>query len=155
MGTKDISNFHIPNVSQVPGSKKVDLRNRLGNVSGGNEAAQSEFKNLLNEQISNEKINKAHHLDQLAQTQREHGIQLSTHAAKRLQERNIDIDSNEFFKLKDAFQKLQSKGGRDSLVITDKAAYIVDVPAKKVVTAIDKGSIESNVFTKIDSTVLV
>ena len=154
MGTKDISNFHIPNVSQVPGSKKVDLRNRLGNV-GGNEAAQSEFKNLLNDQISNEKINRAHQIDQLAQTQAEHGIKLSTHAAKRLQERNIHVDSNEFFKLKDAFQKLQSKGGEDSLVITDKAAYIVDVPGKKVVTAIDKGSIESNVFTKIDSTVLV
>lgn len=155
MGTKDISNLLIPNVNQVPGSKKVDLRNRLGGVNSGNETAQSEFKNLLNEQISNEKINKAHQLDQLAQTQREHGISLSSHAAKRLQERNIDIDSNEFFKLKDAFQKLQSKGGKDSLVITDKAAYIVDVPGKKVVTAIDKGSIESNVFTKIDSTVLV
>ena len=50
---------------------------------------------------------------------------------------------------------LKNKGGKDSLVITDKAAYIVDVPGKKVVTAIDKESIESNVFTKIDSTVLV
>ena len=40
-------------------------------------------------------------------------------------------------------------------MITDKAAYIVDVPNQKVVTAIDKNNIVDNVFTKIDSTVLV
>jgi flagellar operon protein len=52
-------------------------------------------------------------------------------------------------------KKLQEKGGQDSLVITEKAAYIVDVANNKVVTAIDKDNIADNVFTKIDSTVLV
>ena len=51
--------------------------------------------------------------------------------------------------------KLRAKGGKDSLVITDQAAYIVDVKNNKVVTAVDKGSMNENVFTKIDSTVFV
>ena len=134
-----ISNFLIPNVNKVPGNKNVDLRKQLG---GDVETVEkNEFKNLLNEQI----------LDVKAQ----HGINLSVHAAKRLQERSLDMDRAEFLKLKGAMDKLRAKGGRDSLVITDKAAYIVDVPGNKVVTAIDKGSIQENVFTKIDSTVVV
>tara|TARA_Y100000296_G_C5171606_1_gene257627 strand:+ start:1390 stop:1809 length:420 start_codon:yes stop_codon:yes gene_type:complete len=135
----NVNNYFIPNINKVPGQKKVDLRDRLGGESSVKN--QDEFKNLLKEQISD--------------VQQEHGISLSVHAAKRLQERNLDIDTDEYFKLRGAMDKLRSKGGRDSLVITDKAAYIVDVPSNKVVTAIDKGSIQENVFTKIDSTVVV
>ncbi|MAE59531.1 MAG: flagellar protein [Halobacteriovorax sp.] len=139
MVDNNVNNYFIPNINKVPGQKKVDLRDRLGGESSVKN--QDEFKNLLKEQISD--------------VQQEHGISLSVHAAKRLQERNLDIDTDEYFKLRGAMDKLRSKGGRDSLVITDKAAYIVDVPSNKVVTAIDKGSIQENVFTKIDSTVVV
>ena len=131
-----VSNFLIPNVNKVPGNKKVDLRDRLGVKEN-----KDEFKNLLQNGIGD--------------VQAQHGIKISLHAAKRLKERNLDLDTNEFFKLRGAMEKLRTKGGKDSLVITDKAAYIVDVPGNKVVTAIDKGSIQENVFTKIDSTVVV
>lgn len=131
-----VSNFLIPNVNKVPGNKKVDLRDRLGVKEN-----KDEFKNLLQNGIDD--------------VQAQHGIKISLHAAKRLKERNLDLDTNEFFKLRGAMEKLRTKGGKDSLVITDKAAYIVDVPGNKVVTAIDKGSIQENVFTKIDSTVVV
>ena len=139
MVDNNVNNYFIPNINKVPGQKKVDLRDRLGGESSVKN--QDEFKNLLKEQISD--------------VQQEHGISLSVHAAKRLQERNLDIDTDEYFKLRGAMDKLRSKGGRDSLVITDKAAYIVDVPSNKVETAIDKGSIQENVITKIDSTVVV
>lgn len=136
MTKANINNILIPNVSKIPSSKKVNVDNRIDSQKSG-----EEFKSLLK--------------DQVAQTKKEHGINLSTHAAKRLHERNLTMDSDEFYKLKDAMVKLRSKGGQDSLVITDKAAYIVDVPNNKIVTAIDKGSITDNVFTKIDSTVIV
>ncbi len=143
MVDNNVKNFLIPNVNKVPGNKKVDLRDRLG--GDVDKAQKDEFKNLLKDQLN----------DQISDVKQEHGISLTTHAAKRLRERNLDMDTDEFFKLKGAMEKLKSKGGRDSLVITDKAAYIVDVPSNKVVTAIDKGSIQENVFTKIDSTVVV
>jgi flagellar operon protein len=83
------------------------------------------------------------------------GIHLSTHALRRLQERNLTLDKEEYTKLQTAMDRLKLKGGQDSLVITGKAAYIVDVPKNTIVTAIDKESIGENVFTKIDSTILM
>ena len=74
---------------------------------------------------------------------------------RRLQERNMNIDREEFQKLQTAIDRLKVKGGQDSLVITGKGAYIVDVPKNTIVTAIDKDSISENVFTKIDSTILM
>jgi flagellar operon protein len=130
-----INNMLIPNVSKLPKHKKIDK------ASQGQDVNPNEFKNLLQEQVGT--------------PQGEKPIQLSVHAAKRLKERNLEMDNGEFFKLRSAFKKLQEKGGQDSLVITEKAAYIVDVANQKVVTAIDKDNIADNVFTKIDSTVLV
>jgi flagellar operon protein len=74
---------------------------------------------------------------------------------KRLQERNIELDGNEYMKLKEAMTKLRGKGGHDSLVITNKAAYVVDVDKNTVVTAVDKNNMNENVFTKIDSTIFM
>ena len=82
-------------------------------------------------------------------------IKLSGHAKKRLEERNLNFDGQEFLKIKEAIGKLKEKGGHDSLVVTDKAAYIIDVDKSTVVTAIDKADMSENVFTKIDSTYFI
>ena len=82
-------------------------------------------------------------------------VKISSHALKRLKERNLNMDNKEFAKIKKAITQLKAKGGKDSLVITDKAAYIVDVKNNTVVTAIDKKSINNNIFTKIDSTIVI
>ena len=132
----NINNILIPNVSQLPGSKKVNIDKSAKKIP------DNEFSNLLKEQLE-------------SSVTKERSISISTHAAKRIQERNLEMDSAEIAKLNNAFRKLETKGGQDSLVITDKAAYIVDVAGKKVVTAIDKDSLLDNVFTKIDSTVMV
>ncbi|TNF31740.1 MAG: flagellar protein [Deltaproteobacteria bacterium] len=137
-GKGNINSMLIPNVSKLPKHKKVDVSNKL---QPGQGQETSEFKNLLQEQIGDIK--------------REHGLKLSTHAAKRLQERNLQMDSEEFFKLRDAMDKLKMKGGKDSLVITPNAAYILDVENNTIVTAIDKDNMAENVFTKIDSTLMV
>jgi flagellar operon protein len=125
----------IPNVSRVGDKKtatiKLEKDSKLAN----------EFKNVLKENIG--------------QVKKNHGINLSIHAARRLQERDMSMDSNEYLKLRDAITKLKEKGGQESLVITDKAAYIVDVNGSKIITAIDKNSLAENVFTKIDSTLII
>lgn len=83
------------------------------------------------------------------------GMKLSGHAAKRMEERKLDMDTDEFFKLRSALDQLKKKGGNNSLVVTNKAAYIVDVGNDTIVTAIDKESMAENVFTKIDSTLFI
>ncbi|AUN96987.1 hypothetical protein DOM21_16795 [Bacteriovorax stolpii] len=141
MANPKINNILIPNVTQLPSQKKTDDVNKL------KQGETSEFKGLLDSQVAEQEGQSA-----LAPKK---GIQLSTHAMRRLQERNISIDKDEYTKLQTAMDRLKLKGGQDSLVITGKAAYIVDVPKNTIVTAIDKESIGENVFTKIDSTILM
>ena len=132
--SKNINNILIPNVTRLPDQKKNEV-NKLKN------GQVSEFKELLNKEVTQQQI--------------PNGIRLSSHAAKRLSERNMQVDKNEFFKLKGAIDKLKTKGGQDSLVITEQGAYIIDVKNNTIVTAIDKDSMNENVFTKIDSTIFV
>ena len=129
---KQINNMLIPNVTKTPLDKKVDNTLKPGK--------ESDFKNLLEGEVAKQKP-------------LHDGINISSHAAKRFDERNIDFSGNEFMKVKDAIGKLKQKGGKDSLVVTDQAAYIVDVKNNKIVTAVDKDSMSENVFTKIDSTI--
>ncbi|MAX66093.1 MAG: TIGR02530 family flagellar biosynthesis protein [Bacteriovoracaceae bacterium] len=134
--TKNINNILIPNVTKTSNQKKVDVSNRLPkNVE------VSEFKSLLDQKIEQKPLHG--------------GISLSTHAAKRLEERKIDFNGDEYTKVKDAIGKLRAKGGQNSLIVSDKAAYIVDVKNNKLVTAVDKGSMSENIFTKIDSTMFI
>lgn len=141
MTNQKINNILIPNVSTIPSKKNVDQSNKLG------QGETSEFKSLLDTTLEN--------AEQSEISQQPKGLKLSTHAMRRLQERNLALDKDEYAKLQSAIDKLKIKGGQDSLVITGKAAYIVDVPKNTIVTAIDKESIGENVFTKIDSTILM
>ncbi len=143
MSNSKINNILIPNVTSLPTQKSQD-KNKL------NPNETSEFKNLLDSTLGER--SEAESLDPKGIRQ---GIHLSTHAVRRLQERNMNLDKEEYQKLQTAIDRLKIKGGQDSLVITGKAAYIVDVPKNTIVTAIDKDSIGENVFTKIDSTILM
>jgi flagellar operon protein len=140
-----INNFLIPNVNTLSNDKKsVDQSNAL------KQGEKSEFKGLVDKFSQNDlRQPQVQNLDVGPQ------INVSTHAAKRLQERNIELDGNEYMKLKEAISKLRTKGGHDSLVITQKAAYVVDVDRNTVVTAVDKNNMNENVFTKIDSTIFM
>lgn len=82
-------------------------------------------------------------------------LQVSKHAQKRIEQRKIQLDSSEYMKIKNAIQQLKGKGGKDSLVVTDKAAYVVDVEKNNIVTAVDRDASEGKLFTNIDSTIIV
>jgi len=127
-----INNILIPNVTRPSNTEKVQQSEKNVNPN--------EFSSLLQETI---------------EAQQPQGIKLSVHAAKRLQDRNMEVDGAELKKIQSGIDKLASKGGSDSLLITSKGAYIIDVPKRTIVTAIDKDSISENVFTKIDSTVIL
>jgi flagellar operon protein len=136
-----VNSFLIPNVSSLPSDQqKAEKSNAL--KSG----EKSEFKGLMDKEFLQPQV-----------TPKDVGpdVNVSTHATKRLQERNIELDGNEYMKLKEAIGKLRAKGGHDSLVITNKAAYVVDVDKNTVVTAVDKNNMNENVFTKIDSTIFM
>ncbi len=79
------------------------------------------------------------------------GIKLSAHAQARLMERGVDLTGDHMSKIQGAMDTLASKGGKDSLVLMGSTALIVNVPNRTVITAMDAGS----VFTNIDSAVVI
>lgn len=80
-------------------------------------------------------------------------IKFSNHATKRLESRNIQINENTIVKLNKAVEKAEAKGSKDSLVMFNDTAFIINVPNKTVITAVAVNDTEENVFTNIDSVV--
>ncbi len=88
--------------------------------------------------------------DALAQVQ---DVKFSNHAQKRLQAREISLTDDGLARLSDAVTKAEKRGGRESLVLMDDMAFIVNVKDRLVVTALDARSRGEGVFTQIDSVV--
>lgn len=82
-------------------------------------------------------------------------IQVSKHAQKRLEARSIELTDADRMQLNEALSTLTQKGARDSLVLMEDKAFIVNVPSKTIVTAMSKSQMKEQVFTNIDSTLLV
>lgn len=79
------------------------------------------------------------------------GLQLSAHAKRRLAQRNISLDASEREDLTEAVQQLDEKGAQEAAVLRDDAAFVVNVPNRTVVTALDHNEMNRRVFTQIDS----
>ncbi len=82
-------------------------------------------------------------------------VKFSGHALERLQKRNIVLTKERLEKINDAVQKAHQKGSRESLVLMDNLALIVSIKNNTVITAIDNKRIKENVFTNIDSTIVI
>ena len=64
-------------------------------------------------------------------------VHFSKHALNRLDQRNITLSDEQSSRLSDGVMKAGEKGIKDSLVLVDKMAFIVNVPSQTVVTAMD------------------
>ena len=82
-------------------------------------------------------------------------VKFSNHARQRLVSRNINLSVQELDKLNTAIDKAAQKGARESLILMDNLALVVSVKNKTVITAVDGGSLKENVFTNIDSAVIL
>jgi len=80
-------------------------------------------------------------------------VKFSTHAQKRLQSRDISLNSDNVSRLSDAIDKAEKRGGKSSLVMVDDLAFIVNIKDRMVVTALDSNQRGEGVFTQIDSVV--
>ncbi|WP_027338695.1 TIGR02530 family flagellar biosynthesis protein [Halonatronum saccharophilum] len=82
-------------------------------------------------------------------------LKFSKHASKRLESRDIDFKEDDLKKLEEAVNKAKGKGVKESLVLLNNNAYIVSVKNQTVITAMGKGSMEDNLFTNIDSAIII
>jgi len=51
--------------------------------------------------------------------------------------------------------KASQKGIRESLVLVDQLAFIVNIPNNTVVTAMQQNETDENIFTNIDGAVII
>ena len=82
-------------------------------------------------------------------------LKFSKHASIRLEQRGISLTDGQVKRLEDGTMRASMKGIKDSLVIVDELAFIVNVPNQTVVTAMDSKNTAENIFTNIDGAVFV
>ena len=82
-------------------------------------------------------------------------LKFSKHASMRLDSRNIALTPNQNMRLENGVKQASEKGIKESLVLVDSLAFIVNVPNKTVVTAMDQKESNSNIFTNIDGAVIM
>ena len=82
-------------------------------------------------------------------------LKFSNHAVERMRSRGINFSPDEMKNIEGAISKASAKGAKDTLVLSGDNALIVSVKNKTVVTVMDKAAMKDNVFTNIDSTVVV
>ena len=84
----------------------------------------------------------------------EHGeLKFSKHASERLISRNIDLSESQKERLNHAVKAAEAKGIKESLVMMDNLAFIINVKNNTVVTAVTGG--EEKIFSNIDGAVVV
>lgn len=82
-------------------------------------------------------------------------VQFSHHAKVRMQERGMVMSADMMSKMQQAVKQAENKGSRQSLIIVDNQAFIVNVKSRTVITALDQASQQNHVFTQIDSAILM
>ena len=108
------------------------------NVKKTNEKGESSFARALEQQLSGREV------------------EFSNHAIRRLESRKIDVSENDKLeRLNRGVEIAADKGSSETLVLVDKTAFVVSVKNNKVITTLSDNELQGNVFTNIDSTVIV
>ena len=84
----------------------------------------------------------------------ERSVSLSEHALRRVEQRQIPLEGAQLDRLSRAMDTLSQRGSKQSLVMLDQVAYVVNVPTHTVVTAVEPGQTKERVFTQIDSVLI-
>ena len=82
-------------------------------------------------------------------------LKFSKHVSQRMMQRNINLSAKDVQEIGKAVAKAEKKGVKDTLIIKDNMALIVNIANKTIITALDKESAKENIFTNIDGAVII
>lgn len=92
----------------------------------------------------------------LSEAVKTESVTFSKHALARMSERDIELSNEEMQMLNSAIESADSKGIKDSLILMNSKAFIVNVPSNVVVTVLNSNDIsEQKVFTNLDGAVII
>lgn len=117
---------------------------QVGNIGGiGNRSVakksnspSTNFKDILNKEIKTKE-----------------GYTVSKHAAERLNE--VDFNENDMREIEKGFKIAEDKGSKNSLMLYKNVAIVASIENKTVITAVEKDRAKENIFTNIDSVVML
>ncbi|MFL0269645.1 TIGR02530 family flagellar biosynthesis protein [Candidatus Clostridium radicumherbarum] len=101
-------------------------------------AESNAFKDILNKEIN-----------------KNDSFVISKHAAERLMDRNISLNESDMNKINEGINKAVEKGSNESLILYKDLVFVASIKNRTIITAVDKDSSKGNVFTNIDSVVLI
>lgn len=133
----NIKNTQFTSIEQITGTylnKKTATDNTVNN-------SDLSFEQILQESFSTAK-----------DTQE---LKFSKHAGLRLAERNITLSKEQLQRLEDGALRAGEKGIKESLVLMDNYAFIVNTTNKTVITAMDPRTENENIYTNIDGAVVI
>ena len=133
-----INNTNFPSIEQVTSQY---LKNRKINTTDVN----------VNE--SGMTFNEV--LDELKSSRENTTLKFSKHADARLNERNISLSGEQLKRLEDGTLQAYRKGIKESLVLLDNYAFIVNTKSNTVITAMDNTKDTENIYTNIDGAVII
>lgn len=125
-------------------SVSTEVNNRTSADTAGIKPQDSEFAQALREKLG------------ISEDKKASGVEFSKHAIERLSDRNVDLaEGNLLERLNKGVEIAQGKGSGDTLVLVDTTAFIVSVKNNKVITTLTQDDLKGNIFTNIDSTVII
>lgn len=80
-------------------------------------------------------------------------MEYTKHAKKRMEQRNITLNSNSLGRLASMVEKAFKKGSKESLLLVDNVAFIVNIQNNRLVTVMNREEMNENVITNVDSVV--
>ncbi len=93
--------------------------------------------------------------EQLLEGKLREPVKFSAHAQSRLASTQTRLTEADLARLNEAVDRAEEKGARESLVLMPNVALIVSVKNRTVITAVDEKRIKENIFTNIDSAVII
>lgn len=90
-----------------------------------------------------------------AATKQTFDVRFSKHALQRMNSRGVELSPSQLERLSEAMDSAHKKGARETLILTDNAAFVVSPSNRTVISAFDRESLREGVFTQIDSAVIL
>lgn len=82
-------------------------------------------------------------------------LKISKHAQARLIERNININRSTWDRISNKVNEAEQKGIKDSLVLVNDAALVVNTQNKTVITAMNRNEAADHIFTNITGAIVI
>ena len=128
-------------------SEYLAQRNAIGSITTGNAAAGIR---------PSEKTTENSFAQTLDSELKKREVDFSAHAIRRLESRQIDVEENDKMeRLNRGVEIAAEKGSEESLILVDSTAFVVSVKNNKVITTVSADDLKGNIFTNIDSTVII